>query len=70
MAANENKMILCALKGNARVINLDNSKLTRLPPAITRLTALHTLSAKNNFITEVEELRSLSYVRYINRSVT
>ena len=62
MAANENKVIFCALKGNTRVINLDNSKLTRLPPAITRLTSLHTLSAKNNFITEVDELQHLSYV--------
>lgn len=62
MAANENRVVYCALKGNAKVVNIDNSKLARLPPAITRLTSLHTLSAKNNFMTQVDCLQSLNLV--------
>ena len=48
MASNGNIAILHALRASSKTLSLDNSNLTSLPSALSRLKCLKSLSAKNN----------------------
>lgn len=58
--------ILRALRGNSTRLSLDNTKIASFSPAISRLTSLTTLSARNNHLGEIDDtllLKPLQKVR-------
>ncbi|XP_030045599.1 leucine-rich repeat-containing protein 69 [Microcaecilia unicolor] len=65
-------LVLRAIRGHARVLNLNGKKLWRVPRAVTKLTLLTSLRLQNNRITELSpELAVLSHltVLYLGNNV-
>ncbi|XP_067835468.1 leucine-rich repeat-containing protein 69 isoform X1 [Heptranchias perlo] len=60
-------LVLRAIRGNARNLDLSFKKLRRVPKAVTRLRALSRLQLRNNLITELPaELQALGNLTELN----